>query len=234
MHSPSPKWWVLTTSVRRLGLPAEPGVLVLLLVRLHPGDGLLLRCVREVGRLVGRGIAGLALDWGFARRRGGSLGGCGAAASVTNVALSLSGVIPSILLHSLAIATRMMSGQILHLLGLGIGELGCVREMVVDELLVGLVDQRREVDHGRSDERKTPERRELDEPVRDEGGKESGNRGGDVLGEEYPLELDDEEVDELFDVFERGLESFARDRVVFPWAEGRREAIVEDELAGYF
>ena len=41
----------------------------------------------------------------------------------------------------------------------------------------------------------------------------------DVLGEEYPLEFYDEEVDELLNIFERGFEGFPRDGVVAFWTE---------------
>jgi len=42
---------------------------------------------------------------------------------------------------------------------------------------------------------------------------------GDVLSKDYSLSLDNEEVDELLNVIERGLEGFLGDLVVFSWAD---------------
>lgn len=53
----------------------------------------------------------------------------------------------------------------------------------------------------------------------------------DILGEQHALELNDEEVDQLFDVFERGFESFAGNGVVFFRAEGGGKALGKGELA---
>jgi len=57
------------------------------------------------------------------------------------------------------------------------------------------------------------------------------NSGVDVLGEDDALELDDEEVDKLLGVLERGLEGLARNGVVLARAHLRCETSVEDQLA---
>lgn len=56
--------------------------------------------------------------------------------------------------------------------------------------------------------------------------------GIDVLGEDYALKLDDEEVDELLDVFKGCLEVLTRNGVVLARTHLRGEAPFEDELAG--
>lgn len=56
------------------------------------------------------------------------------------------------------------------------------------------------------------------------------NSGPDILGEEDALELDDEEVDQLLKVTSNGLESLARDGVVFPGAHAGGKALAEHKL----
>jgi len=59
------------------------------------------------------------------------------------------------------------------LAGLSVDNLGGVPNLLVDELLVAGIDQRRNVDDGDGDERKTPERKKFDEPVGNQRGSES-------------------------------------------------------------
>ena len=119
----------------------------------------------------------------------------------------------------------MVVGHILHLAGLGVDDLGGVGQVGVDDLLVVDVDERAQVGQRGSDERQTPEGDDLDQPVGEEGSGAGGYGDGDVLGEEDTLEFDDEEVDELFDIFERGFKGLPRDGVVAFGAEGRGEAL---------
>ena len=56
-------------------------------------------------------------------------------------------------------------------------------------------------------------------------------RSQHVLRKHQALDLDDEEVDQLLEVLERGLEELAVDDEVAAGAERRREALVEHELA---
>jgi hypothetical protein len=53
----------------------------------------------------------------------------------------------------------------------------------------------------------------------------------DVLGKQNALELDQEKVGELFQVFQYSLDSFLRQSVVLARAERAREALVENKLA---
>ena len=59
-----------------------------------------------------------------------------------------------------------------------------------------------------------------------------GNRSPDVLGEQNALSLNDNEVDQLVDVTDRGFEGLAGDGVVFAWTELARESGVHDGLTG--
>ena len=47
----------------------------------------------------------------------------------------------------------------------------------------------------------------------------------DILGKKDPLKLDNEEIDELFNILQRRLESFPGNGVVFLWSKGRRETL---------
>ena len=96
----------------------------------------------------------------------------------------------------------MVVGHILHLACLRVDDLGRVGQVGVNELLVVDVDQRAKVGQRGSDEGQAPEGDDLDQPVGEEGGGAGRDGDVDVLGEEDPLEFDDEEVDELFDIFE--------------------------------
>lgn len=67
----------------------------------------------------------------------------------------------------------MVAGELLDLLGLGVDDVGCVLDVVVDELLVRLVDERGEEDDRGTDQGEAPEWDDLDEVV----GEESANEG---------------------------------------------------------
>lgn len=56
------------------------------------------------------------------------------------------------------------------------------------------------------------------------------NSGPDILREEDALELDNEEVNQLLKVTSNGLESLARDGVVFPGAHAGGKALAEHKL----
>lgn len=62
----------------------------------------------------------------------------------------------------------MGAGDLAKLLGLGVDDLLGVLKVVVDELLVGGVDQRSGEENSGADERETPVRDDLNEPVREE------------------------------------------------------------------
>ena len=52
-----------------------------------------------------------------------------------------------------------------------------------------------------------------------------------ILSKEHTLELDDEEVDQLLDVFERRFQGFAGNRVITFGTERRGEALRKHKLA---
>jgi hypothetical protein len=66
-----------------------------------------------------------------------------------------------------------MASELLDLLGLGVDHIGGILEMVVDELLVRLVDERSEEEDGGGDQGKAPEWDDLDQVVREESSNKS-------------------------------------------------------------
>jgi hypothetical protein len=66
-----------------------------------------------------------------------------------------------------------VASELLDLLGLGVDDVGCVLDVVVDELLVRLVDERGEEDDRGGDQGEAPEWDDLDQVV----GEESANEG---------------------------------------------------------
>ena len=92
----------------------------------------------EVG--VAKATAWLRLDWCLGRRlRASHLRRSGAATGITYVLLGFGSVITGIRLYSLMGAGGMVTSKILELISLGIGYLGGVLDMVVDELFIGHV-----------------------------------------------------------------------------------------------
>ena len=57
------------------------------------------------------------------------------------------------------------------------------------------------------------------------------SRVNNILRKEDALELDDEKVDELLNILGKSFETFARDRVVLLWSEGRGKTLRKDQLA---
>jgi len=60
------------------------------------------------------------------------------------------------------------------------------------------------------------------------------NGGVDVLGEQNTLTLNDEEVNELLNVVQAGLQRLPRDGVVLPWAHPGGKAVVKQQLTSDF
>lgn len=94
------------------------------------------------------------------------LGGCRAA---TDELLGLGSVVAHVLLGELGGVRSVSSSNHLELLSLGVENLGGILNVVVDELLVGSVDQREGEEHGGAKEGESPVGNNLDEPVREEG-----------------------------------------------------------------
>ena len=61
-----------------------------------------------------------------------------------------------------------------------------------------------------------------------------GNSVDNVFGEENTLEFDQEEVEKLLDIFQRGFEGFSGDGEVFARAKGASKALREDYSARDF
>lgn len=206
-------------------MATKPAVLVLLLMTSSTVDGLLLGRVREIlGAQSGSGT------WtgGWGRGSGGfasHLRRLGTSPGRANVFLSLGGVVSSILLHARRGTVGVVVGHILHLTCLGVDNLRSVGQVGVDELLIVDVGQRAKVGQRSSDEGQAPEWDNLDQPVGEEGSGAGSYGDCNILGEEDPLEFDDEEVDELFKIFKRGFKRLPRDGVVALGAEGRGKAL---------
>lgn len=113
----------------------------------------------------------------------------------------------------------MVTGEILDLSGLSVDDIGCVLKVVVDELLVSRVDEWAKIEHRDGDEGQAPDRSELDQPIGDEGGNECRNGVSRLLGEENTLEFDNEEVDELFHVFQGCFESLSGNCIILLGSE---------------
>lgn len=154
----------------------------------------------------------------------------------------------------------MLAGHLLNLGRLGVDNLRRVGNLVVDEFLVGRVQERHEEGKARAEQCQAPVRDDLDQVVGHKGAKESldarepvsshfrgrrlalspakrhtyGGRGKNVFSKQDALGLDDEEVDELMDVANNGVQRLLRHRVVPARPELRRESIAKDGLARNF
>ena len=85
--------------------------------------------------------AGLRFDWCVRCRLGAiDFRRSGATTSTTNVLLSLGAVVSSVRFDGLVGTCGMVASEILELIGLGVGDLGGVLDVVIDEFLVGHVD----------------------------------------------------------------------------------------------
>ena len=59
----------------------------------------------------------------------------------------------------------MVNCKIFYLVGLRVDNVGSVGNLLINELFVGDIDQGSKIDDGDGNERKTPERKEFNEPV---------------------------------------------------------------------
>ena len=96
----------------------------------------------------------------------------GAVAYTANDLLGLGTVITSILLGGRGNTSGMLTRKRLDLVGLFVGNVGNLGEVVIDKLLVGLVDQWGEEKDGIGEQDQTPEWNDLDEVVREESSQE--------------------------------------------------------------
>jgi hypothetical protein len=110
----------------------------------------------------------LSLGWLGRCNRGGR-----SSTSAANQLLCLLGVVSNILFGSLGSAGGMVAGELSDLFGLLVCNVRSLREVLVDELLVRLVDKRRKEQNGGRDKRETPEWDKFDQVVGDECAEES-------------------------------------------------------------
>jgi len=102
--------------------------------------------------------------------RGGLGAGLGGGRPATDELLGLGGVVSHVLLGDLGVLGCGLLGSLAELGGLSADDLGGLAEVLVDELLVRLVDERGEEEGSGGNQREAPVRNDLDEVVRDEGG----------------------------------------------------------------
>lgn len=132
---------------------------------LHGGSGLLcnldvlLRGGREV-RFVHRG--------GGRRGRGRGRGRGARGLATAEHLLGLGSVVSHKLLGHLSGVGGVCTGDALELFSLGANNILCILNVVIDQLLVGGVDQGHSKEEGGGNERKAPVWDDLDEPVRQE------------------------------------------------------------------
>jgi hypothetical protein len=149
------------------------------------GDGRARLLGRSGGGVLGRGGGVVLLNGSTWELLGGGLADValvdGGLLGTTNVFLSEAHVLRGRLAGSLHGLVGVLGGDFAELLGLLVGDLGGVVEVGVNELLVGDVDQRSEVDDAGGNEKKAPLGSDLDEEVADDGS-EGGLKIVSVLG----------------------------------------------------
>lgn len=95
--------------------------------------------------------------------------GLGRGGPATDQLLGLSGVVSHVLLGGLSVLGRGLLRDLAELSGLAADDLGSLTEVLIDELLVQLVDERGEEEDSGGNQGKAPVGDDLDEVVRDEG-----------------------------------------------------------------
>lgn len=116
-------------------------------------------------------------------RGGGRCSACGRSRGLaaTEQLLSLGGVVAHVLLGNLGSLGSVGAGKLSKLFGLCSHNVLGVLKVVVDQLLVGRVDQRHSEQEGGGEERKSPVWDDLHEPVGEEGAK--GNLGATYVSD---------------------------------------------------
>lgn len=120
--------------------------------------------------------------------------------------------------------------------------------MVIDQFLIGDVDQGKDKGENSARDGKTPVRDQLGKVVSDEGedgslcrdqyvlaqadsGATHGKRSSDILHKQDALSLNDDKVDELMHVTHKTINSLTRHRVVPTRTKLRGKPFVKQELA---
>ena len=179
----------------------------------------------------------------------------GRVASGLDQGLSLGSVVTHVLLGDLGSLLRVPLNHGAELRGLRRENLTGLVELLVDELLVGDVDEGHEKDDSGCEQGETPVGHNLDKVVGDESshgglsfvssspgqsspelgsrscGRTHSSRDRDVLSKQDALRLDNEKVDELSGITNQIVQCLPGDSVVLPRAELGRKAIVQKSLA---
>ena len=170
---PSVEYWMTLRNRKHglrshLSLTTKLRVLVALLMGCHSRSRFLLGGMWKIFRVIGR----RRHTW-FRLERSITRGfGRNCALSGTNIFTCLCAVITSILLGSLSGPSGVMSSYILDLTGLGVDDVGSVRDLAVNEIFVGDIDQWSKVQNRYPDKREAPEWKKLDKPIGCEGSEE--------------------------------------------------------------
>ena len=194
-----------------------------------------------VGEVVGGVLDVLLLDLSLGLVLGGVQVGRVGGISLTGTVLGLTdelggavGEVSGSALCDVGGVLGLLGSDGANLLGLLVDDGASILDLGVNDLAVVDVDEGDGVDQSGEEKSKTPGRHDLDEEVRDEGNEEGTDGDKDVLAEHDALELNDEEVDELLNIVQRGLEGLTGDGVVLARAHLRGEATVHDKLAHDF
>lgn len=164
--------------------------------------------------------------------------------------LDLAGVVAGVLLTQGGDLLSLLLGDTSDLGSLSLNDVASVLEMLIDQLLIGDVDQREhEGEHGANDS-KTPIRDQLGKVVADEGEdgglycqlsnafdpdqrKTYSNGSRNVLHKQDALCLDDDKVDELVRITDKAVNGLTRHSVVPARAKLSGKALVKQELANH-
>lgn len=185
---------------------------------------------REVGLTEGGQVVGMTVGMTV----GVILTGERSRSSLANEGLGLGSILANVLLGQLGSLLGVLLSDGLQLSSLGANDVASTVKLGIDNLLVGLVDERAEEGESGADQGKTPVGNDLDEVIGEESGE--GNEAGnvDVLSEEDALSLDDEEVDELVNIANSAVKSLLGNSIILARAQLSGEALVENGPAGNF
>lgn len=128
----------------------------------------------------------------------------------------------------------MLGGQVFDLVGLLTNDLSKMFELSINHLLVLNVDERTNKDDDGAEQGKSPERKELDQVVGNEGREEGSASDNDILSKDDALGFDDEKVDKIFEVIERGLKGLFWDLVVPSRTDSARHTGSSHQFARHF
>lgn len=209
-HSPN---WVLRLR--------EQGLLHTCEVSLFAREALL-RGLREVCRV----------DIGLRSRLRGEFGR--GRATAVKQRLSFGSVVAHVLLGDLGGLRSMLARNLAYLLGLAVEHFGALLHVVVDQLLVGSVDERRYEQNSSSNQGKTPIGNDLRQEVREKSTDCGKSGNGNILGEQNTLSLDDEEVDKLVYIANGAIQGLTGYSVILARSKLRCKSVAKKIFSGDF